>query len=102
MKHNEAMQELHNRATSGLSLTEQERTELETWYAEQDEKEATILPLATAPELKILQGKVEAGLTELHRTTQRLEALSDENKALRQEINGLYRQLSTTQTAQHG
>ena len=95
------MQALHNRATCGLSLTEQERAELEAWYAEQDSEEATILSLHTAPELKILQRKVEAGLTELHRTTQHLETLSDENKALRQEINGLYRQLVASQTAQH-
>ena len=94
------MRDYHDRATRGLPLSEAERGALEDWYAAQDAAEASLLNRHSAPAPAPLQAQIDAGLAELTRTMQQIQALSAENDALRQEVAGLYRQLAQPKSAQ--
>lgn len=85
---------LHDKATYGVILSVEEQVQLQTWYDEQDSQEAAMY--ATAPEVTSvgrLQTQIDVTLTQLMNMTRRIQEVMLENKALRQEIEGLRRQL---------
>lgn len=88
------MQKLHDKATRGATLSEAEQAELDAWYAHQDFAESQLLA-ETAPSQSLaeLQADVQAAVAQLRDATLRIQALSDQNEALRQEVIVLQRQL---------
>ena len=92
---------LHDRATRGDTLSSDERSRLEQWYAEQDQTE--LAALARAPEdrgISDLQAQVAAAVDQMMTVTHRIHALMQENEALRQEIGQLQAQLIQKAKAQ--
>ena len=88
------VQQLHDRATSGEVLTSEEQAELERWYADQDNEEATIIHAPSSPdETGTLQRQVHATLDPLRVVTERIQSLSAENEALRREVAELRHRL---------
>jgi len=89
------MQELHDKATRGVALSAAEQAELEAWYTAQDSAESQLLA-ETAPRQRLaeLQTDVQAAVAQLRAATLRIQVLSDQNEALRQEVTALQRQLA--------
>ena len=86
---------LHDRATRGETLTDDENRRLEQWYQEQDEAEAALLA-AHRPELSpsAAPSNLQETLTRIRQTAQSLEALHRQNAALRDEIAVLQKRLA--------
>lgn len=87
-------QELHDRLTRGATLSADERTTLEAWYAEQDREEMAILA-ASAPleELARLRQQVEEALTALRSVEAENDALAAENARIQAENAALQQRL---------
>ncbi|EIJ33021.1 hypothetical protein [Thiothrix nivea] len=88
---------LHDKATRGLSLSDEEQAQLQAWYDEQDAQEANLL--ASAPGISgvsRLQAQIDTTLVQLMSMTRRIQEVMSENNALRQEIEGLRHQLVTS------
>ena len=92
---------LHDRSTRGETLSDQEQTQLESWYEYQDNLESNILvtTLEGKPIAK-LQSQIEVSLTQLISITQHIQEVTAENEILRQEINSLRDQLVASSTTQ--
>ena len=89
------VQQLHDRATRGEVLTSEEQAELERWYTDQDDAEVTMLAVPLSPdENASLQRQVDAALGQLRVVTERIQALSRENDAVRREIAELRQRLT--------
>lgn len=91
---NDLGRELHDKATRGMTLSAEELAQLQTWCDEQDAQEAAMY--AAVPEvtgIDRLQAQIDATLAQLMNMTRRIQEVMLENKALRQEIEGLRRQL---------
>lgn len=85
---------LHDRATRGEELTVEEQVELDQWYADQDDAEATLLHVSSSTyENSKLKGQVHETLEQLRVITERIQALSDENDAIHQEIADLQQRI---------
>ncbi len=94
-------QALHDRSTRGELLSDEEQAQLEHWYASQDNIERAILATGAEEETTAnLQSQIEATLTQLTNTTQRIQEIASENETLRQEINGLRQQLVDSSSIQ--
>ena len=94
-------QVLHDRSTRGEPLSDEEQTQLDSWYDDQDQLERN--SLAAMPEARTtatLQAQIEAALAQLTRITTRLQAMAAENEQLRQEITTLRRQLVESPSSQ--
>lgn len=93
--------QLHDRATRGESLTREEQTELENWYALQDQIESERLGLSKpdTPNAN-LQTQIKNALSQLDGITKRIQEVTSENDALRREIVALRRQLAHQLTPQ--
>lgn len=85
---------LHDRATRGQTLTQEETDALRAWYAQQDQAEP--MPAAPAPgsDIAALQEQVDQTLAQLARTAQQIRRLDKENAVLRRENARLRAQLS--------
>ena len=89
------MQELHDKATRGEILSEGEQAELDAWYAAQDAAESHLLTEATSSHsLADLQADVQTAVTQLRAVTLRIQVLSAQNEAIRQEVTALQRRLA--------
>jgi hypothetical protein len=88
--------QLHDRETRGELLTEQERTQLEAWYAQKDAAEKSMLETAQMPlpNLGVLQDQVDIAIKQLAAGVQQLQQITQEDKALRKEISEIKQQLS--------
>ena len=88
-------QDLHSRACRGEFLSEEERRELDAWYAEMDAEEAKTLGQDTAelPTNEELRGQVRDRLSELQTTLEKISAIEESNAAIRQQNEELKRQL---------
>ncbi len=92
---------LHDRATRGAVLSAEEQAQLDEWYAQLDQEEAALLSgNRPAPGLASLQAQVDAAVAQLVTTTQRIQTMTAENEAVRQEIAALQRRLTQKPTAQ--
>jgi peptidoglycan hydrolase CwlO-like protein len=86
---------LHDRATRGEHLTDEESRQLEAWYTMQDRTEAKTLDLtASSTSLAALQTQVDSVLGQLSLVSQRIQQIARENDTLRHEISVLRRQLA--------
>lgn len=86
---------LHDKASQGEKLSEQEKQQLENWYAQQDEMELEAIQLSTSEEsLSGLQAQVEAALAQLVKSTSRIQQVASENEQLRSENTTLLNQLT--------
>ncbi len=92
MVSDELGKQLHDRATRGHALTAEEQAQLEVWYAAQDRAERAVLRVPKPDITVSLQAQIDAVLVRLAATTQRIQELTEENKALRREIAVLRRQ----------
>jgi hypothetical protein len=93
--------QLHDRETTGESLTPQEKAQLEAWYAQQDAAEtamleATQMPL---PNLVVLQDQVDTAIAQLTVGVQQLQQITQENKSLREEIAEIKQRLAIPRSA---
>jgi hypothetical protein len=97
--------QLHDRATRGESLTEEERAQLEAWYAVHDAEEAAQLGVrqiqtgqtngsAEIESLSALRAQIDKTLAQLAVTSAQIQKLAEENKALYQDVSGLRLQLA--------
>ncbi len=93
--------QLHDEATRGKSLSAEEQSLLENWYAIQDRAESNMLGL-TADEttLTTLQTQIEAALIQLVTVTKHIQEIASKNKALRRETAILRHQLAYQSTLQ--
>jgi len=102
MNDDSMMQQLHDKATQGATLTEAEQAALAAWYERQDAEEMAQLAAHSVPSptLTALRAAVSAATRQLSEVTQRIQAQSNENERLRQEnavlgktiwINGYFR-----------
>ncbi|MFQ5859019.1 MAG: initiation control protein YabA [Anaerolineae bacterium] len=86
---------LHDRATRGEELSEEEQAQLEAWYAIQDRAEADELGLTGLTEaVAALEVQIDSALTQLATVIRRIQELTEENQALRRENAALRRQLA--------
>lgn len=87
--------ELHDKATRGEKLSEQEKQQLENWYTQQDRMEAEGLQ-ETIQEgsLEGLHSQIEAVLAQLVKITGRIQEVASENEKIRDENAALLHQLS--------
>lgn len=85
---------LHDQATRGEELSEEEQAQLEAWYAIQDRVAADGLGLTGLAEtVAALQVQIDSALTQLATVTRRVQELTEENQALRRENAAPRRQL---------
>ena len=86
---------LHDKASRGEKLSEQEQRQLEDWYAQQDKMELESIQLSVGEEsLSALQAQVEAALAQLVKLTNRIQQVASENEQLRNENTTLLNQLT--------
>jgi hypothetical protein len=85
---------LHDKATRGVSLSQDEQAQLDEWYMAQDNPEAAALGVTPPPTLADLQSEVTAALARSISLAQRIQELTDENDALRREIDLLRQQVA--------
>lgn len=85
---------LHDKATRGIVLSQDEQTQLEQWYRAQDNAEATALSLTTSPALANLQTQVTVALARSIELAQGIQDLTEQNDALRREIDILRQQVA--------
>ena len=81
-------QKLHDRATRGLPLTEDERRQLDAWYKRLDEEEEAMLSRNAAPLLPLIEevrASVDKTWSEIAAMTQRISKLRQQNAKLRRE-----------------
>jgi cell shape-determining protein MreC len=86
--------QLHDRATRGQPLTQEEADALRAWYAQQDQAELAQIVSGPSPNLASLQEQVDQALVQLARIAQQLRRLDQENAALRRENARLRAQLA--------
>ena len=90
----DALKKLHDRATRGETLSPEERTSLDQWYALQDQAEGAVLKSVRPDDsLPALQLRVETTLNQIVSMTKRIQEIVSENEGLKQEIGSLRRQL---------
>jgi hypothetical protein len=95
MKNDDPGQILHDRATRGLPLTEDEQTQLGDWYAALDRDEVFAVPAGREDEtLLSLRAEVRSGVQQLLAAAQRIQELNDQNDTLRRDIAVLQQRLA--------
>lgn len=93
-------QELHNKATRGLALSNEEMAQLNAWYAQEDEVEARLLGVSGGAEkTDALQTQIKAALTQVASVTQQIQRLMIQNEELRREVVALKQRLAQRLTA---
>lgn len=97
-----ALRQLHNKATCNELLTAEEETKLAAWYARLDQEEDALLTSSPRPFLTadVLHTEIEKALTHLQATAQQVREQINENEALRRDIAALTQQLAQTKTLQ--
>jgi predicted secreted Zn-dependent protease len=95
------LQRLHDKATRGLALAEEEHARLAAWYAQLDSDEDAALSGTPKPQtVTALQAQVETVTVQLLNVTQRIQATTAENDRLRREIAALQEQVAQRLKAQ--
>jgi hypothetical protein len=100
MVSDEIGQQLHDKATRGISLTPEERQRLEAWYARHDAEEMALLARSEIPDdLDALRTEVKAGMARLVGLAERIQRQANENDARRRELADLQSQLAQKRLA---
>jgi hypothetical protein len=87
MSDEDLLRNLHDRATRGVPLFDDERNQLDQWYARQDHGEAaTLSRTATSGSVDRLQAEVNAALSQVAVVMSRIQSLIAENEAARREL----------------
>ena len=87
--------QLHGRATSGEKLSDEEKAQLEEWYALQDQLEMASFGIRKqASVLDNLQAQIKEALDQLVKVSNHIQQITTENETLRQENMVLRVQLS--------
>ena len=90
----ELAKQLHDKSTRGKSLSLEEQTLLEQWYAFQDQAESqTLVKSSDKTRLAILQTHVNTALIQLMTVTKQVQEMMTENETLKGEIIQLHNQL---------
>lgn len=89
----ELYQQLHDRATRGEELSQQEQKRLEAWYAEFDQAEAADLGSAAASE-DSLSARIEGTLAGIAKVAQRIQELDRQTREVEKENSDLRLRLS--------
>ncbi len=90
MTTNERGQDLHDKATRGITLSPSERAELDTWYQRLDQEERELFSASEVAEGPgKMRAQVDAALVKLQRVVQRVRELEAENDTLKAEIHSL-------------
>lgn len=86
----EQLWQLHLRKAKGESLTSHEQEQLTRWYAQQEQKEWSMLQSASSLDrLSPLQRQIDTMLAQIAAATTQIQQLTAENQQLRQEIRRL-------------
>ena len=97
----ESGQELHDRASRGASLTQDEHIQLDSWLTKQDQAECESLsPKGAEPALASLRSQVHSALEQVGAVTRNLQHLAAENDSLRREVATLRSRLAERPLAQ--
>lgn len=84
---NDALRQLHDKATRNESLTAEEETALAAWYAQQDQEENALLTSSShSPAPDALRDEVKKTLMRLEVTAQQVRAQAEENEAVRRNV----------------
>ncbi len=95
MTDNEYLRKLHDRATRGEALSEDERAQLHAWYEAEDKIENEILQHSPGSGLfDDLRGKTAEALARLTSTWERVKELTAQNESSRQENNHLRQEVA--------
>jgi len=90
----ELAKQLHDKSTRGKSLSLEEQSLLEQWYAFQDQAEIqTLAKSYDETRLLILQTQVNTALSQLMTVTKQVQKMMAENEALKGDIIQLHHQL---------
>lgn len=82
--------DLHSRSCRGEILSDEERAELGSWYAEQDAEEAAALKFnKKSPSVDELRTLLESEVRALRQTVEDIQTIHNTNETLRQEIAAL-------------
>jgi len=79
MSPDDCLQQLHGKATRGMTLSAEEQAQLAAWYAEQDQRENALLGTGSSQHLAALHAQVETALAQLLMVTQRMQELTARN-----------------------
>lgn len=88
--------ELHQKRLKDELLTKEEMTQLEAWYVQEDEAEATLLNVTvpTKTTIEHLREQINNVLNQLTQLTQNIQLVAKENDKIRQENARLFQLLS--------
>jgi len=90
----ELAKQLHDKSTRGKSLSSEEQSSLEQWYAFQDDAETqTLTKSYDESKITILQTQVNNAFIQLMTVTKQIPGMIAENEALKGEIIQLHNQL---------
>ncbi|MEM7532516.1 MAG: hypothetical protein AAF639_10085 [Chloroflexota bacterium] len=98
-------QALHDRSTRGISLSDEEQTQLERWYEYHDKLErqrfsAVMHMKSEDTTTEKLRSQIEATLVQLAAMTKRIQEIAAENEVLRQEVRRLRAQVISSSPIQ--
>jgi len=100
-RENEAMTDVHNlhdRATRGELLSEEDQVQLDAWYEQMDAQELAQLNsnIASPADRQLIQEQINATIARIQNVTTKIQTTLDENERLRRENLSLTARLAQT------
>jgi uncharacterized coiled-coil DUF342 family protein len=97
----EAIRDLHDRATRGETLSVEEQSLLDAWYAQQDASESAQIAGAVSGPVsrQTIQEQIDATIERLQAVTGQIQGVLEENERLRREIDSLTIRLAHTSSS---
>ena len=87
--------QLHCRSTEGETLTKEELSLLEAWYAIKDAEEASLILNERGSNLETIRNDTANTLNRIQETAKRIQTLSAENDSIRADIAAASRRLAS-------